>query len=123
MLDRLKTKVTDSQMAHQITVAVESGYRVPGFVLLALLLAIPATAWGTKIKRDSWWRAELARSSSAVRGVIETGSKDIEATDEEIINALAQDAKELDAARTKLSTANVAVDGCAPVPARCLGVR
>lgn len=123
MLDKVK----DSQLAHRWTLAVENAPRVPWVLLvvvpLALMLTAPAFGWYVKHKRDVWWKTEIARTSSAVRGVIKTGSAEAEATDQEIIDALEKDAAELAKARKTLSTSNTSVDGCAPVPARCLGLR
>lgn len=120
-------KIKDSQIAHRWTLAVENAPRVPWALIvlvpLVLMAAAPAFGWYVKHQRDVWWKTEIARTSSAVRGVIKTGSAEAEATDQEIIDALEKDAAELAKARKTLSTSNTSVDGCAPVPARCLGLR
>lgn len=123
MLDKVK----DSQLAHRWTLAVENAPRIPWVlvVLVPVLMMAAAPVYGRHVKkqRDTWWKAEIAKSSSAVRGVMKTGSAEAEATDQEIIDALEKDAAELAKARKTLSTSNAVVDGCAPVPARCLGLR
>lgn len=123
MIEALK----ETEIGQRIIIAAESGPRVPlGFsiiVLVCLIAAAPLYGWKVKRDRDAWWRAKIAESSSAVRGVIKNGSAEVEATDEDLINDLRADAEELKTARAKLSASNTAVDGCALIPARCLGLR
>lgn len=127
MLKAVKDKITDSQVAHQIRVYSDVGPRVPFLffcILIALsLAAAPLWGWHVKKERDKWWRAEIAAKSKAVRGVIAQGSAEAEATDDEILRALGDDYAKLNAEVARLKTSNKPIDGCTPVPARCLGLR
>jgi len=123
MIDVLK----ETEIGQRIIIAAENGPRVPwGLIILVplvLMALAPAYGYYVKSKRDAFWRAKIAESSSAVRSVVKNGSAEVEATDEELINGLRADAEELKAARKTLADSNVAVDGCTLIPARCLGLR
>ena len=127
MLDAMKEKISDSQIAHKIRVYADNGPRVSvvffAVLILAGVLAAPVYGWHVKKERDKWWRAEIAKQSQAVRGVIERGTAEAEATDAEIIAALGETDGALETARKKLAQANKPVAGCIPIPARCLGMR
>ena len=126
MLEDVRSKIADSQIAHRIQVYAENGPRVSvvlvGALVLTGVLAAPVYGWHIGRERDKWWRAEIAKQSSAVRGVIERGSAEAEATDADVLKALGEDHAKLHAEVARLKTANKPVQGCAPVPAHCLGL-
>ena len=78
MLKSLKDKIADSQFAHRISVVTDNSPRIPGVFLAVVLMlfacAAPVYGWKVKRDRDQWWRSEIARHSSAVRGVVAQGS-------------------------------------------------
>ena len=127
MLKSLKDKIADSQFAHRISVVTDNSPRIPGVFLAVVLMlfacAAPVYGWKVKRDRDQWWRSEIARHSSAVRGVVAQGSAEALATDEDIIKAIGATDADLNKAKSDLANANTPVEGCAPVPARCIGLR
>ena len=132
MIDTLKSGLAsgadalrDLPAVQRIVIAAQSGPQISlSFAAIALCLALvaaPIWGWWKGRERDQWWRAEIARTSAPVRAIVETGNKQAQATDDDVIKALGGTDEKLHAAEKKLHDAGLDTGGdCPVIPAQCV---
>lgn len=93
-----------------------------GLVVVLVVATNLKTHVDATAKRDAWWRAQIAASSAKAGAILQNGSEEAVATDEDVIAAIRGTDAELASAEKRLADAKrLKVERACLLPAHCLG--
>lgn len=132
VLTRVRHRVEDSRAvealaAPRFTLAPVSILGAIKVSLLVIVLGVAAywlVRWDAGRDRDAWWRGEIAKKSSAVRGVLKNTDPEISRTDDDVLAAIGVTDLQLEDAerRARQPKSLPPLSECPLVKPKCLGI-